>query len=79
MPKILLSLLILATTTGCQDAQRAKHSLNGRGYSQVQLTGYEPSTCGLGIGFLATGPDGMLVKGVICSKWELKTTAVNLL
>lgn len=79
MLRFLLAVIILSAVTGCQDAKKVKRSLNGRGYSQVELTGYTPSNCGMAIGFNATTQEGARITGTVCSEWKQKTTAVNLL
>ena len=79
MLRFLLAVIILSAVTGCQDAQKVKRSLNGRGYSQVELAGYTSSSCGMAIGFNAITQEGARITGVICSAWKQKITAVNLL
>jgi hypothetical protein len=71
-----LLLITLAALTGCTDTTVVKHSLNGRGYSDVQLTGYTFAQCGIAVGFRAT-KDGQTIDGHVCSEWRTKVNSVK--
>ena len=76
MPKLILLIAALAALTGCQDADTIKRSLNGHGYSSVDLTGYTLKKCGLAIGFRAITQDLQPISGHVCT--ELRTRVISL-
>jgi hypothetical protein len=70
--------LLLATLSGCKDTDTVKHSLNGRGYSSVQLTGYTIKGCGVAIGFKAVDRTDHHVVGHVCAELRTKINSVEL-
>jgi hypothetical protein len=75
----IIALALVVSLTGCQDVSTVKHSLNGRGLSGVELTGYTLKSCGMAIGFRALNQEGDMVQGHICSEWKAKASSVNFL
>jgi hypothetical protein len=71
-----LLLIALAALTGCTDTTAVKHSLNGRGYSAVELTGYTLAKCGLAVGFRAT-KNNLKISGHVCSEWRAKVNSIK--
>jgi hypothetical protein len=70
------SLLVLAlalTATACTDNEGATRALESMGMSDIQLTGYEWTTCSdsdtFHTGFRATNQAGKKVSGVVCCGW----------
>lgn len=65
---VLLAALMLA---GCTDADGARKALNGAGYTDIQVGGYDVFACGqddqYSTEFKAKGPTGKPVQGVVCS------------
>lgn len=68
--RLALVSLLLAACTSQSDAERA---LKGAGYTDVQMTGYQVFACSnddsFHTGFVAKGPTGQRVSGVVCSGW----------
>lgn len=68
---MLLSFLLCLTITGCTNTVKAQRILEQNGYTNVQMTGYDPFMCSEGDdfsdGFTATSPKGMQVEGAVCS------------
>jgi hypothetical protein len=71
--KYIFIALLAVLVTGCTDAEVAKKALDGAGYTDVQMTGYEVFACSkddtFHTGFKAKGPTGKPVEGVVCSAW----------
>lgn len=57
--------------SGCSDSTGAKRALEQSGYSDIQTTGYSFFGCDKNdayhTGFIAKGPTGKPVEGVVCS------------
>ena len=58
---------------GCSSHNDAVRALKGAGYTDIQTDGYRFFGCGeddtFKTGFIATGPTGQRVTGVVCSGW----------
>lgn len=70
----ILSILIFTLALGaCSSSKDAHKALTAAGYTDIQTTGYSWFSCGEGdsfsTGFIATGPSGKRVEGVVCSAW----------
>lgn len=65
---ILAALLALAA---CTDSDGARKALEGAGYSDIKMTGYNAFSCSeddqYKTGFIAKGPTGKPVSGTVCS------------
>lgn len=80
MRRFLVAAIAATALAGCTDANSARHTLAGEGYSNVQITGYRFFTCdkdGWATGFTATGPSGQPVSGTVC-KGFLKASTVRM-
>jgi len=74
MKKIVLGLSVLFVVfglSGCTDASKAKQALRSQGFTNIEITGYEFFECGeddqFHTGFKATNPNGVRIKGTVCS------------
>lgn len=69
MKKLILTLALL-TAAACTDEEASMRALNGAGYTSISLTGYSHFGCGrddtFRTGFVAKGPTGVMVSGVVC-------------
>lgn len=63
--------LVMMVCVGCADPDASRIALEGAGYSQIQMTGYELFGCSkddlFHDGFTARGMNGKQVEGVVCS------------
>jgi hypothetical protein len=70
---LILPLIVCLIVAGCSDSGVARKALDGAGYTKVHLSGYEWGACGendsFATGFMALGPTGKPVTGVVCSGW----------
>ncbi len=73
MKKAILAVLLVS----CMDADRSAATLRANGFTRIEITGREVTSCGYGdtycTGFEATGPTGIRVHGAVgcglgCSK-----------
>lgn len=55
---------------GCTDETGSRKALNNAGFTDIQITGFEPFVCGkddtYATGFTATNPVGRRVSGTVC-------------
>lgn len=76
---ILVGALLLA---GCTDPNEATKVLQDNGYTDIRISGYSYIGCSekdpISTGFIAKGPTGRDVKGVVCSGW-LKGSTIRFL
>lgn len=72
---ILAALLALGA---CTDSEGARKALEGAGYSDIHIEGYQLTGCGesdwTSTGFTAKGPTGKQVDGVVCGGWPKGST-----
>lgn len=79
MRKIFFAVLVtFGVMASCTDSDRSERVLQGAGYKDISIDGYDPWGCGKGddtcTEFHATGPTGVRVHGVVgcgyngCSK-----------
>ncbi len=65
---VLMGLMI--AVLGCEDADRARATLEDYGFTNINVGGYEPFTCGddytFSNEFEATNPQHRRVHGVVC-------------
>jgi len=63
---ILISIFLLS----CTNEDAARKALENQGFTNIQITGYEPFSCsdsdGTSTGFSATNPNGKNVSGAVC-------------
>lgn len=70
MKKFAILALAILLISGCTRPEQATKALDGAGYTDIKLSGY---TLGCGKddafadGFIAKGPTGKTVSGVVCS------------
>ncbi len=64
--------------SACSSESDARKALRQAGYTDVQITGYAPFSCGkddsFSTGFVAKGPNGQVATGVVCSAWMKGST-----
>lgn len=76
---ILIGTLLLA---GCTDPNEARKVLQDNGYTDIRIGGYSWLGCSendqFSTEFIAKGPTGRDVKGVVCSGW-LKGSTIRFL
>ena len=70
MKKILAIAAVLALA-GCTNSEQATRALAGAGYRDINITGFRffgcPENNIYSTGFVATGPGGQRVRGVVCA------------
>ena len=75
---IACGLLVLAACTNAQDARDA---LANQGFTDVEVTGWRPFTCGkddfYATGFRARNAQGRVVEGTVCSGLLFKGSTVR--
>jgi hypothetical protein len=63
-------LLVCVSELGCTDNEGSMRALQGNGFTDIRLTGYEWLGCGrddsYSTGFYAKNPNGVYVSGVVC-------------
>lgn len=63
------------------DVEGATRTLEGAGYSQIELTGYKWFACSendfYSTGFTAVGPTGKSVEGAVCSGMFIKNSTIR--
>lgn len=73
MKNILIAAIAAVTLTACTDANNARRVLEASGYSDITTTGYRWTGCSkddsVHTGFVAKGPTGKTVEGVVCQGW----------
>lgn len=71
--KIFLILAAALMMSACSDPNGATKALHDQGYKDIQITGWAIFGCDekdqFSTGFVATGPSGNRVEGVVCSGW----------
>ncbi len=70
--KTLIALILCSVLlSSCSGASTSEVLLEEQGYSNVEITGYNPFACSQDdfyrYNFTATNPNGKQVKGVVCS------------
>ena len=62
----------------CTDESSSRHALESSGYTDIQITGWEPFSCldsdTFATGFTAKNPQGTSVSGVVCCGWMKNCT-----
>jgi hypothetical protein len=80
--KRVLSILAVCVVAGCTDASTATRALEGAGYKDIQMTGYDWFACSKDdfyhSGFVAKGPTGRQVTGVVCSGLIFKAATIRM-
>jgi hypothetical protein len=76
-----LTTLLLLLLVGCSDPDTARRALDGAGYTEIQITGWNWTGCAkndtYSTGFKAKGPTGKPVEGVVCSGMLLKGATIR--
>lgn len=73
MKRLLLAVASVATLAlaACSDGDTARRVLIQQGYTEIEITGYSPFSCGkddsFATGFVATSPAGIRISGTVCS------------
>lgn len=71
--KKLFAIIVIASLAGCSAPERAKRVLDNSGYTEIEITGYSPFSCGeddtFSTGFKAKNANGKVVEGTVCSGW----------
>ncbi len=77
-----LSLLTAVLCAGCTQPEHAKNVLEKQGYNNIQMQGYDFFNCAKGDWyhdkFIATGPTGQNVSGVVCAGLFFKGSTTRL-
>lgn len=77
-----LSLLTAGLCTGCTQPDTAQRILSQQGYKNIQMQGYDFFNCSKDDWyhdkFIATGPTGQNVSGVVCSGLFFKGSTTRL-
>lgn len=64
---------VVCSLAACTDDEGSRKTLDNYGFTNVNLTGYVPFTCGddytFSTGFTALNPQGKSVSGVVCCGW----------
>jgi hypothetical protein len=69
--KLKIAFALFLFLAACSDADTAHRALEAAGYTEIAISGYSFWGCSeddnFKTGFTAKGPNGALVKGVVCS------------
>lgn len=80
--KTLLAILIAACLAGCTEPDRAHAVLEGAGYTEIRMGGYDWLNCSKDDQyhdkFTAKGPTGKTVSGVVCAGLFFKGATIRL-
>ena len=70
---IVMGVAVMLGLSACSDGPAATKALQGAGYTDIHTTGYAFFGCDekdtFHTGFIAKGPTGQHVEGVVCSGW----------
>ncbi len=73
--------ILVVLMFGCTDKDGARSILQSQGYTDVQITGYEFTSCGkddsLHTGFSAKSPAGIQVTGAVCCGLLFKNCTIR--
>lgn len=73
MKPLIAIVLVMAALTGCANQNEVKRVLESAGFSHIELKGYSYFGCGeddvFRTAFVAKGPTGQHVEGVVCGGW----------
>lgn len=73
MKTLLIAAVAALILSGCSDAENARRVLSASGYTDITTTGYRWTGCSkddsVHTGFVAKGPTGVPVEGVVCQGW----------
>jgi len=80
--KRLLFAAVIASLSACTQPDRAHAVLEGAGYTQIQMQGYDFFNCSeddtYHDKFTAVGPSGKRVSGVVCAGFMFKGATIRL-
>lgn len=80
--KTVMLILLLLGLTACTRPESAVRVLEGAGYSNIKITGYDWFACSdddtFHTGFEAKGPTGRPVSGVVCEGVVFKSSTIRL-
>lgn len=78
MKKFIIAGALALGLAVCTDTPTAERILRQNGYTEIEMTGYQPFSCGkedtYHTGFRAKAPGGGHVAGVVCSAWLIGVT-----
>jgi len=81
MKTLLIGAIALLLLTGCTSQQDAERALDGAGFTNIQMTGYNFMACSeddfYHTGFVAKNPQGNTVSGTVCSGMLFKSATVR--
>jgi len=81
MKNILLIGVVALALAACTAPDKAHLALEAAGYTEIELTGWNMFGCGeddtYSDGFVATGPTGTRVRGVVCTGLLFKGSTVR--
>ena len=73
---------LLFLSTGCTQPDNAKRILEDQGYTEIQMRGYDILNCSEDDAykdkFIAKGPTGKTVSGVVCAGLMFKGSTIRL-
>lgn len=79
--KLILLAIVIITLTSCTNSSDAFKALDGMGFTNIEVTGYQPFACSQDdfyhTGFKATNPNGKIVTGTVCSGIFFKNSTVR--
>lgn len=79
--RILAVAVLSLAIMGCSNSRHAHHALTAQGFTDIETTGWSPMTCSeddtFATGFIATNPQGVKVKGTVCSGLFIKGATIR--
>lgn len=74
--------ILISFFSACTAPNEARRILEQQGYTNIQIKGYSLLTCSeddwFRTGFVATGPTGQRVEGVVCRGLLFKNSTIRL-
>ena len=79
--KIAIAALLMCCIIACTDASEAERVLASQGFRNIEITGFQIFGCSnqdpIHTGFRATGLNGQIIEGVVCSGVFFKGSTVR--
>lgn len=81
MKKIIFAVLFATITAGCTNEPKATEILQKNGYTNIEMTGYNPFACSeddfYHTGFKAKSISGQIIEGTVCGGILFKGSTIR--